>query len=194
MLEMVALLAMEPPVSGEPDALRDERVKVLSATKTLEPASVVTGQYAGYKDEAGVASDSSTETYFAAELEIDSWRWAGVPWLVRAGKKLASTVTEAVVEFDRPPRMFFDGHDMAPGPNRLVFQSKPDDRITLSMRAKEPGPDLVSRRVDLRGCLSAAAWRRIARRPGAIRPSRRCLRSMADRATGHRCRTRPCYL
>ena len=149
MLELVALLAMEPPVSGKPRALRDERVKVLSAAEPFEPGSVVRGQYSGYTAEPGVGPDSDTETYFAATTQIDSWRWAGVPWIIRTGKGLAETVTEAVVEFNRPPRMLFAGADMAPGPNRLVFQSKPEDRITLSMRAKQPGPDMVSRRVDL---------------------------------------------
>lgn len=149
LLVMMALLAMEPPVSDHPDALRDERVKVLRATKTLDPAQVVYGQYEGYRNESGVASESLTETYFAARLEIDSWRWAGVPWVIRAGKGLNRTVTEAVVEFLQPPRMFFDGGDTAPSPNRLYFQSKPDDRIVLSMQAKRPGPHLVSEPVDL---------------------------------------------
>jgi len=147
-LELVALLAMEPPVSGEPQALRDERVKVLSAAEPFDPGNVIRGQYAGYRDEPGVGPRSDTETYFATTLVIDSWRWAGVPWLIRTGKGLAETVTEAVVEFNRPPRMLFAGADIAPGPNRLVFQSKPDDRITLSMRAKQPGPEMLSRRVD----------------------------------------------
>lgn len=149
MLELVALLAMEPPVSGEPKALRDERVKVMSAAEPFDPTRVVRGQYDGYLAEPGVSPDSDTETYFAATMEIGSWRWAGVPWILRTGKALARTVTEAVVEFNRPPRMLFAGADVAPGPNRLVFQSKPEDRITLSMRAKQPGPELLSRRVDL---------------------------------------------
>ena len=148
-LEMVALLAMEPPVSDTPDALRAERVKVLSAAEAFDPGGVVRGQYAGFEDEPGVETGSDTETFFAARLEIDSWRWAGVPWIIRAGKGLAETVTEAVVEFHSPPRLLFAAGSARPGPNRLRFQSKPDDTITLSMRAKEPGPDLVSQRVDL---------------------------------------------
>lgn len=148
-LELVSLLAMEPPVSAKPNALRDERVKVLSAATSFAPGGVVRGQYVGYRAEPGVVKGSDTETYFATSFEIDSWRWAGVPWIVRAGKNLAKTVTEAVVEFNRPPRMLFAGADIAAGPNRLVFRSKPDDRIILSMRAKQPGPEMVSRRVDL---------------------------------------------
>jgi len=148
LLVMMALLAMEPPVSEHPDALRDERVKVLRATKSLEPDDVVTAQYSGYRDEPGVDPRSATETYFAGRFEIDSWRWAGVPWVIRTGKGLASTVTEAVVEFRRPPRLLFGGR-MAPGPNRLRFQSKPRDLIVLSMQAKRPGPAIVSEPVTL---------------------------------------------
>lgn len=149
LLVLIALLAMEPPVSDRPDALRDERVKVLEATRSLDPGDVVIGQYTGYRDEPGVEPDSRTETYFAARLEIDSWRWAGVPWIVRAGKGLGSTVTEAVVEFVRPPRMYFTEDRQLPDPNRLVFQSKPADRIVLEMKAKRPGPDIVSEPVSL---------------------------------------------
>lgn len=149
LLVLMSLLAMEPPVSDRPDALRDERVKVLEATRPLGPDDIVLGRYDGYLDEPGVAVDSTTETYFAARFEIDSWRWAGVPWLIRAGKGLASTVTEAVVEFLRPPRLLFTDDNMVPGPNRLVFRSKPHDLIRLEMQAKRPGPKIVSEPVDL---------------------------------------------
>jgi glucose-6-phosphate 1-dehydrogenase len=140
---------MEPPVSEEPDALRDERVKVLKAVETLTPTDLVRGQYSGYRAETGVAADSDTETYAALRLEIDSWRWAGVPWIIRAGKELASTTTEAVVEFARPPRPLFADSLSRPGPNRLTFQTKPDDGISLSMQAKIPGSEMVSGPVEL---------------------------------------------
>jgi glucose-6-phosphate 1-dehydrogenase len=149
LLVLVALLAMEPPVSDAPDALRDERVKVLEATRSLTPGDVVTGQYSGYRKEPGVSPDSTTETFFASRLEIDSWRWAGVPWIIRAGKGLGTTVTEAVVEFLRPPRLYFTDEIHAPGPNRLVFRSKPADRIVMEMQAKKPGPEIVSEPVSL---------------------------------------------
>jgi glucose-6-phosphate 1-dehydrogenase len=148
LVQLMSLLAMEPPVSDDPDALRDERVKVLKATRTLRPREIVRGQYSGYLDEPGVASESNTETFFAARLEIDSWRWAGVPWIIRAGKGMASTVTEAVVEFNRPPRMLFAGADTVPGPNRIAFRSKPEHRVVLSMQAKRLGPEMVSEPVD----------------------------------------------
>lgn len=149
LLVLVSLLAMEPPVSDAADALRDERVKVLEATPSLAPENVVMGQYSGYLDEEGVASGSATDTYFAASLEIDSWRWAGVPWIIRAGKGMGATVTEAVVEFLRPPRLYFTDDRHAPGANRLVFRSKPQDRIVMEMQAKRPGPEIVSEPVRL---------------------------------------------
>ena len=144
LLQVLALLAMEPPVSDHPDALRDERVKVLRAVRQLTPGDIVRGQYAGYRDEPGVAGGSDTETFAAVRLEVDSWRWAGVPWIIRAGKGMAATVTEATIEFERPPRPLFADSACRPGPNRLTFRTKPDDGISLSMQAKVPGPDLVS--------------------------------------------------
>jgi len=149
LLQVLALLAMEPPVSESPDALRDERVKALRAIITPSRDDVIRGQYGGYRDEPGVAPDSDTETYAAIRLEVDSWRWAGVPWIIRAGKGLESTVTEAVVEFARPPRPLFADTDCRPGPNRLTFRTKPDDGISLSMQSKKPGPAMVSRPIEL---------------------------------------------
>jgi glucose-6-phosphate 1-dehydrogenase len=149
LLQVLALLAMEPPVSEDPDALRDERVKALRAIVTPTRDDVVRGQYAGFREESGVVADSDTETYTAVRLELDSWRWAGVPWIIRAGKGLTSTVTEAVVEFARPPRPLFADADCRPGPNRLTFRTKPDDGISFSMQAKKPGPSMVSRPIEL---------------------------------------------
>jgi glucose-6-phosphate 1-dehydrogenase len=149
LLQMLSLLAMEPPVSAHADALRDERAKVLRAIAAVDPADVVRGQYAGYRDEEGVAPTSSTETFAAIKLEVDSWRWAGVPWIIRTGKGMAETVTEAVVEFTGPPRLLFADEDRAPGSNRLTFRTKPTDDISLSLQAKVPGAAMVSGPVDL---------------------------------------------
>jgi glucose-6-phosphate 1-dehydrogenase len=149
LLQVLALLAMEPPISESPDALRDERVKALRAIVAPSPADVVRGQYNGYRDEPNVAPDSDTDTFAAIRLEVDSWRWAGVPWIIRAGKALESTVTEAVVEFERPPRPLFADADCRPGPNRMTFRTKPDDGISFSMQAKKPGPSMVSRPIEL---------------------------------------------
>lgn len=149
LLQVLSILAMEPPVSGNADALRDERVKVLEAISALGPDQMVRGQYEGYRDEGGVAPDSDTETYATVRLEINSWRWAGVPWTIRAGKGLKSTVTEAVVEFVRPPRPLFAADLAQPGSNQLTFRTTPDVEINLSLQAKTPGPDMVSGPVEL---------------------------------------------
>lgn len=149
LLQIVALLAMEPPVSDQADAMSDEVVKVLQSIQPLDPAKVWRGQYAGYRAEDGVETGSDTETYIDLSFEIDSWRWAGVPWRIRAGKGLASTVTEAVVEFVAPPRPLFSGHAEVPPANRLRFQMKPNDLIGLEMQAKAPGSELVSESTEL---------------------------------------------
>ena len=150
LLQMVALLAMEPPVTSDAAAMRDEKVKVFKAMKALDPAKVVRGQVEGYLDEEGVAENSDTETFAAMTVEIDSWRWQGVPFYIRAGKAMAETVTEAVVEFKQPPSMLFaDESVKCPEPNRLRFRLKPDDNITLTMQAKVPGLQMLSDDVDM---------------------------------------------
>lgn len=149
LLQMVALLTMEPPANKNQHAFLDEKVKVFRAMQPIDPDNVVRGQVRGYRDQDGVDSDSDTETFAAMKIEIDSWRWSGVPFYLRAGKSLASTVTEAVVEFKQPPRMLFSEEDHLPDPCRLRFRMKPDDNITLTMQAKVPGMEMVSRAVDM---------------------------------------------
>ncbi|MGH1489661.1 MAG: glucose-6-phosphate dehydrogenase [Acidimicrobiales bacterium] len=149
LLQIVALLAMEPPVSDGADAMADEVVKVFRSMKPLDPAAVWRGQYVGYLDEDGVKPNSDTETYVELELEIESWRWAGVPWRIRTGKALDRTCTEAVIEFSQPPRPLFTDADCAPEPNRLRFEMKPDDLIEFEMQAKVPGPKLTSETVKI---------------------------------------------
>ncbi len=149
LLQMVALLAMEPPSSKDPRALRDEKVKVFKAIKSVNPDEVVRGQLEGYREEEGVAPESDVETFAALKLEIESWRWAGVPFYIRTGKGLAQTLTEAVVQFKQPPRMLFVDENQCPKPNRLTFQMKPDEFITLGLQAKVPGMEMISRDVDL---------------------------------------------
>lgn len=149
LLQMIALLTMEPPASKNPHAFLDEKVKVFRAMQPLDPANVVRGQVIGYRDEDGVDPNSDTETFAAMKIEIDSWRWSGVPFYLRAGKSLGATVTEAVVEFKQPPRMLFSEEDHLPDPCRLRFRMKPDDNITLTMQAKVPGMEMVSRAVDM---------------------------------------------
>jgi glucose-6-phosphate 1-dehydrogenase len=150
LLQVIALLAMEPPVSGDESALLDEKVRLWRQIRAVEPSQVVRGQYRGYVDEPGVEPGSDTETYVALQLGIESWRWAGVPWLVRAGKDLAVNALEAVVTFNAPPRLLFSGAKASrPTPNRLRFRLGHDDGVTLQLQAKAPGEDLVTRPVDL---------------------------------------------
>ncbi|MEZ5340575.1 MAG: hypothetical protein R2706_03755 [Acidimicrobiales bacterium] len=147
LLQIVALLAMEPPVSDSAVAMQDEASKVLSSMRSLDPTKSRRGQYEGYLDEPGVAEGSDTETMISVVGEIDNWRWAGVPWYIQSGKAMNETITQAVIEFIPPPKAMFS--DMSPGPNRLTFVMKPNDLILLEMQAKRPGSDLVSECVTL---------------------------------------------
>lgn len=150
LLQVLALVAMEPPVDAGVRALRDEKVKVLSAMPPLDPRAIVRGQYAGYRDEDGVDPGSDVETFVALRAEVDSWRWAGVPFYIRAGKKLAATATEVLVEFKHPPQQFFTrSHAEPPHPNHLLFRLKPGERVAVSVQIKRPGEALESRPVDL---------------------------------------------
>jgi glucose-6-phosphate 1-dehydrogenase len=150
LLEVVTLLAMEPPVAADANALRDEKFKVLRATRPLDPATVVRGQYRGYRDEPGVDPASEVETYVALRLHIDSWRWADVPFVVRTGKRLATAVNECVVQFHAPPRLLFASSEEAPEADRLVFRLGGDEGVTMHLSAKSPGgEELQTRQVAL---------------------------------------------
>ena len=149
-LQIVALLAMEPPIAVDADAHRDEVVRVLRQIPPLQVASTVRGQYVGYLDEPGVSMDSATETFVSTTLFVESWRWAGVPFHLRAGKGMPGTATEAVVELRRPPRMLFTGNGSAvPQPNLIRFRLGHHDGVTISVQAKSPGSATVSQPVDL---------------------------------------------
>ncbi|GGM51116.1 glucose-6-phosphate 1-dehydrogenase [Longimycelium tulufanense] len=160
LLQVVAMLAMEPPVAPTADALRDEKVKVVRAMRPVDTARLVRGQFVGYLEEPGVAEDSTTETYVALRLDVDSWRWAGVPFFIRTGKALATTATEAVVELACPPKALFAGAECAPQPNLLRFRLGQDDGVTLTVQAKRPGPEIVTESVDLRVDFGAALGQR----------------------------------
>jgi glucose-6-phosphate 1-dehydrogenase len=151
LIQVVAYLAMEPPIDASASALRDEKVKVVKAMRPIERAHLVRGQYRGYLDEDGVAKGSTTETYAAVRLEVDSWRWAGVPFYVRAGKALATTAMEAVVELHAPPRMLFAGAgSLPPHPNLIRLRLGRDAGVTMTVQAKQPGPAMLTREIDLR--------------------------------------------
>jgi len=151
MSQLLCLIAMEPPASLRADAIRDEKVKVLQSLRPVDPEQVrdvtVRGQYSrgvidgkevpGYREEEGVAPDSRTETYVATKLQIDNWRWAGVPFYLRAGKRLNRRLTEILLQFrDVPHRLFHGG---PPAPNTLALRIQPDEGICLRFDAKVPG-------------------------------------------------------
>jgi len=160
-LQVVTLLAMEPPVGPSARHLADEKAKVLMATRSIDPAFVVKGQYRGYCEESGVGPHSITETFAALRLQIDSWRWAGVPWYVRAGKGLAASATEAVVELKEPPKMLFDELPGPPPERNLVrFRLGSNDGVTLTVQAKTPGDQIDSQPVDLSVDFAAALGER----------------------------------
>jgi glucose-6-phosphate 1-dehydrogenase len=156
LLQVVALLAMEPPVDPDASFLQDEKAKVLAAMEPIDPERMVRGQYVGYRDEPGVDPASTTETFVATRLEIDSWRWAGVPWYVRVGKALTDSVTEAVIELREPPQMLFDEAGGAvPERNLVRLRLGQRDGVTFSLQAKTPGPHMDSQKVDV--CVDFAA-------------------------------------
>lgn len=156
LLQVVTLLAMEPPASSDADALRDEKSKVLRAMSPLDPKRVVRGQYRGYRDEEGVDPASEVETYVALCVEIDSWRWAGVPFLVRAGKAMGLTATECVIRFKAPPRLLFSHAESQPDPNELVFRLGGDEGATIRLQAKAPGDVFATKEVGLDVSFDAA--------------------------------------
>jgi len=140
MMQVVGFLAMEPPANSYHDSIRDEQVKVFRTIRPLNPGELVRGQFKGYKDEAGVAPDSRVETYAAVRLAIDTWRWDGVPFLIRAGKCMATTATEVFVSLRRPPLS-----QLSPGQaNYIRFRLGPDVAIGLGARVKRPGEEMVT--------------------------------------------------
>ena len=149
MLQLLALVAMEPPAHFDATAVRDEKVKVLRALRPVEPAQTVTGQYRagaiqgnavpGYDEELG--KDSDTETFVAIKAHVDNWRWKGVPFYLRTGKRMPKRVTEIVIQFACVPHSIFEGKGATMQPNRLVIGIQPEENITLSLMAKVPGLD-----------------------------------------------------
>jgi len=144
LFQEVALMAMEPPVSEDFDAVQTEKVKVFRAMRPLQPDDLVRGQYAGYREEPGVAKDSDVETFCALRLFIDSWRWEGVPWFLRSGKYLGETVNEVLVKLKPPPqKLFEDSPWTADGANYVRFQLSPRSTIALAARVKSKGKQFV---------------------------------------------------
>src|SRR5450631_1883656 len=141
MLQVVAFLAMEPPTTMYTDSVRDEQVKVFRTIPPLSPAHIVRGQFRGYRDEPGVSPNSDVETFAAVRLEVDSWRWSGVPFLIRAGKCMPMTTTEVLVKLRRPPLDNLAGESS----NHFRFRLGPGEiSLSLSARVKRPGEELIS--------------------------------------------------
>ena len=157
MFQLLSLVAMEPPISFEADAVRDEKVKVLNALHPMQPEEIIQhtarGQYGdgvvngknmpAYRSEPNVSPDSRTETYAALKLFVDNWRWAGVPFFLRSGKRMANRSTQIVIQFRRVPLLLFrDSASEQLEPNRLVLHIQPDEQISLRFQAKVPGPTM----------------------------------------------------
>ena len=139
MLQVVAMLAMEPPGSNSLDGIRDEKVKILRAVRPLDPASVVRGQYLGYREEKGVAAFSEVETYAAVRLLIDSWRWTDVPFLIRAGKCLPKTSTEVMVRFHSPPQRYVANQSLDHSHNYVRIRFNPEEIIAIGAVVRKEG-------------------------------------------------------
>ncbi len=147
LFQLISLIGMEPPNSFDPDDVRDEKVKVLQAIKPLAPEDVLTcavrGQYSGYRREPKVKAGSDTATYAAMRFEVDNWRWAGVPFYLRTGKRMPGRLTEVVIQFRcAPVQMFREVGAGVPSSNLLVIQIQPDERIQMRFNAKVPGPQV----------------------------------------------------
>jgi glucose-6-phosphate 1-dehydrogenase len=163
LLQLLCIVAMEPPVSITPDAVRDEKLKVLRSLKRFTAATlaqnVVRGQYRaghvgglavpGYRKEADADPDSRTETFVALKAEIDTWRWAGVPFYLRTGKRMADQLAEIVIRFKPVPHSIFAQPNSSFQPNCLIIRLQPDEGLHLNLMAKTPGEGMRLKPVDL---------------------------------------------
>jgi len=148
MLQVLVLLAMDAPVGNDPETMRDEKRRLLKAIRPLSQADVVRGQYRGYRETAGVAGDSQVETFAALRLHIETWRWSGVPFYIRTGKRMPLTASEVIVELKHPPQTVFD--DIQNGhPNYFRFRLSPDVLISTGARVKTPGEAMTGEDVEL---------------------------------------------
>jgi glucose-6-phosphate 1-dehydrogenase len=136
LMQVVAAAAMEPPASGQADVMKDSLVAAYRAMPPANPAHYVRGQYEGYRSIDGVAADSTTETYAALRLDIDNWRWSGVPWFIRTGKCLPATQTELRVVFHRPPRLQFDAWTRSPEQSQMVVKLDPSTGVRMLLEAQ----------------------------------------------------------
>jgi glucose-6-phosphate 1-dehydrogenase len=148
LLQLLTLTSMEPPSAFNARALRDEKVKVLQAVRPLDPRDYVLGQYAGYREEKGVAADSITPTFVALKLSVDNWRWKGVPFYLRTGKNLARKVTEITLQFKPVPHLLFpESEEMVS--NSLSLCVQPNEGMHLLFQTKLPGAGMRTAPVDM---------------------------------------------
>ena len=139
-LQVLALVGMGPPTGNHSDSIRDKKLEFFKSMRTADPGKYVRGQYSGYRDVKDVAADSTTETYAAVELEVDSWRWSGVPFFVRAGKNLPVKASEVNVVFKRPPTLGI-GRGITPEPNQLTLRIEPEPGARIRLFAKKAGEE-----------------------------------------------------
>ena len=145
LFQVLGFIAMEPPTALAPESISEEKLKVFRSLRPLDPQRVVRGQYEGYRSEEGVSADSDTDTFVALECRIDNWRWAGVPFFLRTGKRMAEGARIISIAFREPPQsMFPDGSGAGEaGPDHLTFDLDESSRMSLSFYGKRPGPDMA---------------------------------------------------
>ncbi|MGC8605014.1 MAG: hypothetical protein ACP5VS_15205 [Desulfomonilaceae bacterium] len=145
LFQIMTILAMEPPVKADSESIRDEKVKVLKAIPPLDKRNVVLGQFRGYRQEKGVAQDSRVETFAALRLEVNSWRWQGIPFYIRAGKRLPVTCTEIIVQLRKPLEIYPSTLES----NYLRLRVSPEPTIAIGMIVMAPGEEMVGQSVEM---------------------------------------------
>jgi glucose-6-phosphate 1-dehydrogenase len=148
MLEVMALLAMDAPVGHDPESMRAEKLRLFHAVQPLQPDQIVRGQFRGYREEKGVAADSQVETFAALRLQVDTWRWAGVPFYIRAGKRLPISATEVMVKLKAPPLAIFHANALSQS-NYFRFRLSPEVVISAGTLVKEPGEEMRGEATEL---------------------------------------------
>lgn len=160
LFQVLAFIALEPPTSLSPDAINEEKNKVFRSILPIDPADVVRGQYQGYRDIEGVAHDSETETFVALKCYIDNWRWAGVPFYLRTGKRMAEGARIISIAFKEPPRSMFPKHSGVGdhGPDHLTFDLADKAKMSLSFYGKRPGPGMRLDKLSMQFAMGDTTW------------------------------------
>ncbi len=160
LFQVLAFIALEPPTSLSPDAINEEKNKVFRSMMPIDPADVVRGQYQGYRDIEGVPHDSETETFIALKCYIDNWRWAGVPFYLRTGKRMAEGARIISIAFKEPPRSMFPKHSGVGdhGPDHLTFDLADKAKMSLSFYGKRPGPGMRLDKLSMQFAMGDTTW------------------------------------